>query len=76
MLSSAARIIHVPDPQKTLSEMHRVLEPEGYVAASVWEAPKRTNGFGLLFGAIKKHGDLDVPLPTDQIFFSSASPRK
>jgi len=62
-------IIHVPDPQKALSEMRRVLKPGDYLAASVWEAPKPTNGFGLLFGAIKKHGDLDVPLPHGPDFF-------
>ena len=69
-------IIHVPDPQKALSEMHRVLKPEGYVAASVWEAPKPTNGFGLLFGAIKKHGDLNVPLPHGPDFFQFSEPEK
>ncbi len=69
-------IIHVPDPQKALSEMHRVLKPGGYLAASVWEAPKPTNGFGLLFGAIKKHGNLDVPLPHGPDFFQFSEPEK
>ena len=47
-------IIHVPEPKKALSEMHRVLKPAGYLAVSVWEAPKPGNGFGLLFSAINK----------------------
>ena len=69
-------VIHVPEPQKALSEMHRVLKPGGYVGASVWEAPKPTNGFGLLFGAIKKHGDFNVPLPHGPDFFQFSEPEK
>lgn len=69
-------IIHVPDPQKALSEMHRVLKRGSRAAASVWEAPKPTNGFGLLFGSIKKHGDLNVPLPHGPDFFQFSEGEK
>ncbi len=69
-------IIHVPEPQKALSEMRRVLKPDGHIAASVWDAPKPTNGFGLLFGAIKEHGDLNVPLPHGPDFFQFSEPEK
>ncbi len=69
-------IIHVPEPQKALSEMHRVLKPGGHIAASVWDAPKPSNGFGLLFGAIKEHGDLNVPLPHGPDFLQFSEPRK
>ncbi|MDH3691106.1 MAG: methyltransferase domain-containing protein, partial [Gammaproteobacteria bacterium] len=62
-------IIHLPEPQKALLEMRRVLKSGGRVAASVWEAPKPTNGFGLLYGSIKAHGDLSVPLPHGPDFF-------
>ena len=69
-------IIHVPEPQKALSEMHRVLKPGGHIAISVWDAPKPSNGFGLLFDAIKEHGDLNVPLPHGPDFFQFSEPEK
>ncbi|MHA1529956.1 MAG: class I SAM-dependent methyltransferase [Alphaproteobacteria bacterium] len=62
-------IIHVPDPTVALAELRRVLRPGGRVAVSVWEAPGPENGFGVLFGALKAHGDLSVPLPQGPDFF-------
>ena len=62
-------IIHVPDPRRAIEEMYRILKPGGRVAISVWEAPGPANGFGLLYGSIKAHGDLTVPLPHGPDFF-------
>jgi SAM-dependent methyltransferase len=56
-------VIHVPNPDVALKEMCRVLRPDGRLAISVWESPKPNNGFGVLFGALKTHGDMNVPLP-------------
>ena len=56
-------IIHLPDPEKALAEFHRVLRPGGRTAVSVWDAPKSDNGFGIVYDALKAHGDLTVPLP-------------
>jgi hypothetical protein len=39
------------------------------VAISIWERPSPNNGFGVLMGAIKAHGRLDVPLPHGPDFF-------
>jgi SAM-dependent methyltransferase len=62
-------IIHLPEPDRALVEMRRVLRPGGRVAISVWERPSANNGFGVLMGAIKAHGRLDVPLPHGPDFF-------
>jgi len=69
-------IIHVPDPEKALAEMRRVVRPGGRLAASVWRAPQPTNGFGLLYGAMKRHGNPDVPLPHGPDFFQFSEPEK
>lgn len=69
-------IIHVPDPQKALREMYRVLKPGGWIALSVWEGPDPSNGFGLLYGSIKAHGDLSVPLPHGPDFFQFSEDTK
>ena len=62
-------IIHVPDPEAALAEMHRVLIPGGMVSMSVWEAPNPGNGFGLLYSSITAHADMDVDLPHGPDFF-------
>ena len=67
-------IIHLPDPQRALTEMHRVLKPGRHAATSVWVEPGADNGFGLLYGAIKAHADLDVPLPSGPDFFQFSAP--
>ena len=69
-------IIHVPDPKIALSEMHRVLKRGGRIAVSVWESPNSSNGFGLLFGAIKENADMGVDLPHGPDFFQFSDPVK
>ena len=39
------------------------------MAISAWERPSPNNGFGLVMGAVKAHGQLDVPLPHGPDFF-------
>ena len=67
-------VMHVPDPSKALGEMRRVVKTGGRIAISTWEAPLPENGFGLLFGALKTHGNLEVPLPHGPNFFQFSAP--
>ena len=67
-------LIHLSDPGRALAEMSRVLTPGGRLAVSVWERPGPDNGFGILYGAIKAQGRLDVGLPHGPDFFQFSEP--
>lgn len=67
-------IIHLPDPEKGLREIHRVLKPGGTAAVSTWEMAKPSNGFGMIFGALNAHGNLDVPIPDGPSFLQFSEP--
>ena len=69
-------IIHLPNPDSALREPCRVLRTDGRAVFSVWEAPGPENGFGLLLGAIKAHGDLNVPLPHGPDIFQFSEPAR
>jgi SAM-dependent methyltransferase len=66
-------IMHVPEPDHALAEIHRVLRPGGRVALSVWERPEPTNGFGLIMKSLRTHGRLDVKIPHGPDFFQLGS---
>ena len=67
-------IIHLPNPERALAEMYRVLKKGQRAAASVWVEPGAGNGFGLLYGAIRAYANLDVPLPSGPDFFQFSAP--
>jgi SAM-dependent methyltransferase len=67
-------VIHVPNPEKALAEITRVLRPGGRAAISVWDMPRADTGFGVVYGVMKAHGDLTVPLPHGPDLFQFSTP--
>ena len=51
---------HAPHPEKAIAEAFRVLRPDGRVADTTWAVPAENIAWGLLFDAIRAHGDLNA----------------
>ncbi len=56
-------LLHFTNPEQAIREAKRVLVAGGHYAFTCWLPPERNPFMRLLFGAIQKHGTLDVPLP-------------
>jgi ubiquinone/menaquinone biosynthesis C-methylase UbiE len=67
---------HLPEPDKAISEVFRVLRPEGRYAFSWWCSPEKHEFFALVFGALKAHGNLEVPLPPAPPIFRFSDPQE
>lgn len=61
-------LMHIPDQPRALSEVRRVLRPEGVFAFSCWVGPEASAAMGIAFGAVKAHADLSAP-PQQPDFF-------
>jgi ubiquinone/menaquinone biosynthesis C-methylase UbiE len=67
---------HMPEPDKAVFEACRVLCKGGRYAFSWWCSPEKHEFYGLVFGAIKAHGNLDVPLPPAPSNFRFSDPEE
>jgi ubiquinone/menaquinone biosynthesis C-methylase UbiE len=55
-------IMHVPDPEKGMQEMLRVLRPGGRAAVTVWDNDPRS-GLSIVYNAVHDFANLNVGLP-------------
>jgi len=69
-------VMHVPEPETALQEMHRVLRPGGRMAISVWDSTTPNNGFSMIYAAVGAHGSFDVQLPHGPDFFQFSTEEK
>jgi len=67
-------LLHLARPDQALAEAHRVLRPGGRLAFTVWDRPDKAVAFGIVLGAVERHGRLDVPLPPGPPFFRFSDP--
>jgi ubiquinone/menaquinone biosynthesis C-methylase UbiE len=62
-------LLHLGRPERALGEAHRVLRPGGKFGFTVWAKPEESRGFGIVLGAIHKHGTTNAPIPPGPPFF-------
>jgi SAM-dependent methyltransferase len=69
-------MLHLAHPEKAIAEAFRVLRPGGRYAFTVWDAPERAAGFGIILESVQMHGAIDVPLPPGPPFFRFSEPEE
>jgi len=69
-------LLHLARPDRALAEACRVLRRGGRFAFTVWAKPEEARGLGIVLGAIQKHGDMKVPLPSGPPFFRFSDPEE
>lgn len=61
-------MMHIPDQPKALSEIRRVLKPDGQFIMATWMSPPGSAAFAAVFGALKAHADFSVAPPQPDLF--------
>jgi SAM-dependent methyltransferase len=64
-------MMHIPDQPKALSEIHRVLRPDGQFLMATWVGPEASPAFATVFGAVKTLADVsNAPAQPDLFTFA------
>lgn len=69
-------MLHLGRPEVAIQEAFRVLETGGRIAFTVWDNADKAIAFGIVIGAIRKYGDLNVPIPPGPPFFRFSDPEE
>ena len=62
-------LLHLGRPERAIAEAYRVLRTGGRFGFTVWAKPEEARGFGIVLGAIQKHGNMNAPIPAGPPFF-------
>ena len=66
-------IMHIPDQPKALSEISRVLRPDGQFLMATWVGPEASPAFATVLGAVKTLADMSTA-PAQPDLFAFARP--
>jgi SAM-dependent methyltransferase len=67
-------LMHLPEPDKAIEEVFRVLKTGGRFAATVWAPAERADLLRLAVAAITAHADMSVNLPPGPSLFMLSDP--
>jgi ubiquinone/menaquinone biosynthesis C-methylase UbiE len=69
-------LLHLGRPERAIAEACRVLRRGGRFAFTVWAKPEEARAFGIVLGAIQKHGNMNAPIPAGPPFFRFSDPEE
>lgn len=66
-------LMHIPDQPKALSEIRRVLKPNGQFIMTSWCGPDVSPVFQVFYSSVQEHGDPSVTMPDSPNFHQYAN---